>query len=357
MRGQHRLDYIVVGLGLAGAAMALQLIKRGKRIAVFDDSASNRSSSVAAGLFNPITGKLMARTWKVDELFPYLINFYREAEVLTFSRFLFEKNIYIPFRSIQEQNDWTTRGEDAGMKPYVDRVFFSGAFGTMVSDQLGGVLVKNCGYLNVGVYLQSVRKLVESTGMFLGKMDYGKLQIQGDSVTYENTSADCLILCEGLHGKNNPLTPWLPVQPLKGETIDVKFSTELPAICNRGVYTVPMGENTYRVGATFERSNLPGPSVNGRTELETRLRSLVNLPYEFVKQDWGFRPTTRDRRPILGKHPQHDRVLILNGMGTKGVSQAPYFSGVLADYLLDKGQIGPEVNISRFYALSSESRD
>ncbi|HNP08097.1 MAG TPA: FAD-binding protein, partial [Cyclobacteriaceae bacterium] len=75
-----KTDYIIVGLGLAGACLALQLLKRGKRILVFDTPSKNRASLIAAGLFNPITGKRIVKTWKADEIFSYLFKFYREAE-------------------------------------------------------------------------------------------------------------------------------------------------------------------------------------------------------------------------------------------------------------------------------------
>lgn len=75
-----QVDYIIVGLGLAGACLALQLLRRGKRVMAFDVPALNRASWVAPGLFNPVTGKRIVKTWKADEAFPYLFKFYREAE-------------------------------------------------------------------------------------------------------------------------------------------------------------------------------------------------------------------------------------------------------------------------------------
>ena len=48
-------DYLIVGQGLAGSCMALQLLKRGKKILVIDQPHTNSSSMVAAGMFNPGT--------------------------------------------------------------------------------------------------------------------------------------------------------------------------------------------------------------------------------------------------------------------------------------------------------------
>jgi glycine oxidase len=61
-----------------------------------------------------------------------------------------------------------------------------------------------------------------------------------------------------------------------------------------------------------------------------------------------MRPTTHDRRPILGAHPKHPSVIIFNGLGTKGVSLAPHFSKVLAEWLENSQPINKEVDIHRY---------
>jgi glycine oxidase len=356
MQNQKRVDCIIIGLGLSGAAVALQLIRAGKKIAVFDVPGNNHSSRVAAGLFNPIAGKLMVKTWRADDLFPYLVDFYRDAERLTSQRFLHEKPIYIPFRSVEEQNSWTSQSGDAGIKDYVERVFTSNAFGGQVHDDLGGIRLRRCGYIHVNAYLDSVKKLIGDS-FHETEMHHDKIVISKDGVSYGDVRADSIVLCEGLHALHNPLTNWLPLRALKGETLDVRFAEEPGAIFNRGVYAVSFGGGVYKVGATFERNATPGISNHGKEELENRLRALVKIPYEVTAQNWGFRPTVPDRRPIIGRHPEYENVYVFNGMGTKAVSQAPYFSKLLTEALIHGSQIAQEVNISRFYALSSKSRD
>jgi glycine/D-amino acid oxidase-like deaminating enzyme len=84
------------------------------------------------------------------------------------------------------------------------------------------------------------------------------------------------------------------------------------------------------------------------------LKELIRLPYEIVDQNWGIRPTTPDRRPLLGSHPTYENRVILNGFGTKGVSLAPFFSGQLAAWLEGESEITPEVNIRRYKSLYSK---
>jgi len=90
-------------------------------------------------------------------------------------------------------------------------------------------------------------------------------------------------------------------------------------------------------------------SAEGRAELIEKLDSLIKTPYEIIDENWGIRPTTSDRKPMLGSSQDHPSVVIFNGFGTKGVSLAPFFSAQLADWLIDKGEIEPAVNVGRFY--------
>lgn len=135
----------------------------------------------------------------------------------------------------------------------------------------------------------------------------------------------------------------------------IKTSKALNRIYNRGVYVVESGEMEYKVGATYDLANLKaGITVEGRVELEQKVGDLLSIPFEVAHQDWGIRPSTIDRRPIIGEHPKEKNVVTFNGLGTKGVSLAPYFSEQLADYLSGQGNLDKEANITRVKSLYSK---
>lgn len=328
---------IIVGFGIAGAALALQLRKRGMNVLVYDEPYENQASRVAAGLFNPVTGKLMQKTWNADTLFPYLHDFYREAEELTGEKFFFPKKICIPFLSIEEQNNWTVNDHD-----FVEEVYSGGKFGEFINDKLGGVILKNSGFVDTEKYLNAVRKLFD---------------VKHEKFNYDNHKGETIIFCEGVKVKSNPFFKWVPINPLKGETLTIKTEKELPYIFNRGVYVVPVGDRTYRAGSTYLRDASEGPTEAGRKTLIENLNALLKIPCSISTQSWGIRPTTPDRRPLVGTHPEHENLLIFNGMGTKGISLAPWSSGILSDFLAEGLQIKNDLNISRFYALYSKFRD
>ncbi len=90
---------------------------------------------------------------------------------------------------------------------------------------------------------------------------------------------------------------------------------------------VSIGEGLFKVGATYEWNDLSEkPSEKGRQFLIEKLNELLDTEYEIVNHITGIRPTTKDRRAIVGEHPEHKGMYILNGLGTKGVMQAPYLA-------------------------------
>jgi len=57
------VDYIIVGCGLAGIAFCEQLNAANKTFIVFDN-ASQHSSTIAGGLYNPVVLKRFTPVWK-----------------------------------------------------------------------------------------------------------------------------------------------------------------------------------------------------------------------------------------------------------------------------------------------------
>lgn len=346
----------MVGQGLAGSCLAMRLLTQGKRIIVFDDPQNNCSSTKAAGLFNPITGKLLTRTWMADKVFPELMHFYQSMEDWLGSRFFYPQPIYRPFISVEEQNEWMGLSVQMNMKNYIEQVFTTSTCGDQVHDPHGGILVKG-GYLDVNSFIDSIRNhLISLQAYQLSVFEESELKIEESYVQYHQYKASKIILCTGTSILNYRSFGGVPIRPLKGETLTIQFGEQPELIFNRGVYVVPWGSRLFKVGATYEARNLSDTiTQEGRLELEQKLIELMKISYQVEGQDWGFRPTTPDRRPILGYYPELKNVVIFNGLGTKGVSLAPYFSAQLANWLSGAGEIQPEVNISRFKSLFSKS--
>jgi hypothetical protein len=56
----------------------------------------------------------------------------------------------------------------------------------------------------------------------------------------------------------------------------------------------------------------------------------------------------------VGFHPIHTEIGILNGMGTKGCSLAPYFAKQLVDNILYRKPIAAEADVNRHSKILSK---
>ena len=76
------VEFLIVGQGLAGTALAWELIWRGRDVLVVDAGEAVTSSKIAAGLVTPITGQRLALGWRVDEMLAAVRPIIRESRAL-----------------------------------------------------------------------------------------------------------------------------------------------------------------------------------------------------------------------------------------------------------------------------------
>ena len=117
---------------------------------------------------------------------------------------------------------------------------------------------------------------------------------------------------------------------------------------------VPWRDGLYWVGSSYEWSfEHAEPTEGFRLRTEAALREWVKLPFTVVEHVASVRPATLERRPFVGFHPVYPAVGILNGMGTKGCSLAPFFALQLVRHIVDGTAISPEADVRRFTRILS----
>ncbi len=347
-----KYDYLIIGQGLAGSILAYHLLKYGKIIAIIDERESFTASTVGAGLVNPITGPKMVKSWKSEILFPFLKDFYREIEIETDTKFFTERTIYRPFGSVEEQNDWYGRSSRINYQMFLKRICESGAHDSIVNDQFGGVEI--LGYvLNMALFIETMNKyLVSRCNYIETHFNEDDLEIGRESIKYHGIEAAKIIFCSGYHIRDSKYFGWTPLVPVKGELLNLKMNSDFETIYNRSCFIIPQGKGIYKAGSTYDRKDLtPVPTLVGKNEITKKLDALLKTDYEIMNHAAGIRPGTVTRKPLIGVHPEHRNLAIFNGMGTKGVSLAPFFGKQFTKYLEEDNNLDEEVDIKKYYSL------
>jgi glycine/D-amino acid oxidase-like deaminating enzyme len=347
-------NYIIVGQGIAGTVLAATLIKEGKTVLVIDVQSLSQSSRIAAGLYNPVVFKRLVKSWLADDLIPVMDSFYADAEELLNTKFYFKKKIVKLFAEENEKTFWIKKtNEEVGK--YLSKDIHDHYLSELVYSPYGAAEVIDAGNLNTSLFLSSYRNyLKEGDSLLEEEFDYNQLIISDNFITYKNINADKIIFCEGYKCTSNPYFNWLPFKLTKGEVLTIKipehYSEQIKEeqVINKGVFILPIGNRLYKVGATYEWTDLTEhPTEKGKTDLINKLNKVFKFPFEIVNHESGIRPTVNDRRPLIGLHPKHSTLGVFNGMGTKGVMLAPYFAQQFINYLKGKEGINKEVDIAR----------
>ena len=180
---------------------------------------------------------------------------------------------------------------------------------------------------------------------------YHDVNISEKSISYRNIKAKKIVFCEGFGIKKNPYFNYLPMVEVKGELITIHApKLNVDFLIKAAVFVLPLGNNLYRVGATFNwKDKTSTPTEEGKEELISKLKSFITVPFKIVKHKAGIRPTIKDRRPIIGKHLKHSNMAVLNGLGTRGVIIAPTVAEQLYNHLEKDSELDREVSIERFH--------
>lgn len=352
-----KIDYLLIGQGISGTWLSYFLQKENKSFLVMDDKRSNAPSRLAAGIINPVTGRRHVSTWMIETLLPYVWDKYHQLGSELGITAISQKNVTDFFPSPQMRESFVKRVEEKG--DYVSlpaeqehfRPFFNYEFG--------------CGEIQpvYTAHLESIipawrLKLIEQGLLREEQFQLNELIIAHDHIRYKDIEARKIIFCDGAASAQNPWFELLPFAPNKGEALFVNIPG-LPnnRIYKKGMLLVPMVQpDQWWLGSAYEWEFADElPSASFRIKAEQLLQQWVKLPYTITDHIASVRPATLERRPFVGLHPVHSSIGILNGMGTKGCSLAPYFAGQLVRHLEYGKALDPEGDVKRFARVLSRN--
>ncbi|MBL0342050.1 MAG: FAD-binding oxidoreductase [Bacteroidetes bacterium] len=348
------MKVLISGQGFAGSLLAWFLIKNGCEVTIVDSGDPFSSTRVSAGIMLPVTGRRLAKTQNADVIIPFARELYYDIEKVTNTHFFSSKNVLQLFTSTANRNEWYARSADPGMQAYIGEIVNSEQMHHSIKGDCGGILLNQSGSVNPLLFQDAIKKYVIEHGTFIHDVfNFEQLEVTNTHVLWKSNNYSCVVFCEGYRALTDGHFNYLPFKPAKGEILDF-YSEELSDanIIVKGNYILPMGNNRFRIGSTYEWENLNCDiSVEAAKELETNLTSLLNCDYKIIDQKAGIRPSVRDRRPLLGFHPKFKTVAIFNGLGTKGAMQGPFYAKQMAHLILSGENPDPDVSIKRFESL------
>lgn len=345
-----KVDYIIVGAGLAGLCFADFCLNNNKSFVVIDD-AKRTSSKVAGGMFNPVVLKRFTAIWQADEQIDLANDFYPKIEQKLKTKFYHRLPIFRKFASIEEQNNWFLACDHPLTNKHLNTKLYTHTFSHIESPFYYGE-VFNTGYLNVGLFVNSFQKYLQNENLFVNeRFNYDQLIIDESKVVYKHLEAKNIVFAEGFSMLNNPYFNYLPLDGTKGELLYVKIpDLKLTKIVKSNIFIIPIGNDVYKIGATYNwEDKTDDVTQAAKSELLQGLEQLIDCPYQVLEHFAGVRPTVKDRRPLVGCHYKHKNVHLLNGLGTRGVLLAPYLAQKLFLNIENNVPLDPNINVARYY--------
>lgn len=269
-------------------------------------------------------------------------------EVFLHEKILHKLTISYIIDSLKELNDWAAVAENHIFKDFV--IMRNERLADAIISDFGVLEIQDTGWVDIPLFLSSFRKKISEINAYINEdFDYSLLKYDDMGFSYKDLRSTNIIFCQGTAALNNPFTPEIELNPAKGEVLLIQSDEIVEGtIPQNGVFLVPLANQTFKVGSNFTWDNLDyEPTEEAKTEILNKLTKWFKAPFDVIEHVAGVRPSTADRRPILGNLNLHPNAYALNGLGSKGVALAPYYSNILYKAIYDGGEIEKEVNIKR----------
>jgi len=343
------LDYLIVGQGLAGSVLACLLRMLGRNIAVIDNSHRTAASVSAAGIINPITGKRLTRPFLIDELLDSAFSIYPKLERFLACSVFQKRTVLRLLQSATEEEQWRERLASGEYNAYLGAT--APELNSLIRNRFGAFEISAAAHLDIPELLRATRQLLLSEDRLISEeFDYSDLRIMDQKVTWKDFVTNFVIFCEGYQLSRNPFFNAIKLNPAKGELLVLHAPAfNEPRILQHGKWLFRTITGEIKAGTTYSWDLLnEEPTPEARAQIEGAIREFIKIDFRVIRQSAGVRPVVKvDNRPVVGRHPQHPRLAILNGLGSKGALQAPFAANQLIAYLETGTPVHPEFDVCR----------
>lgn len=353
---------IVIGAGIAGASTAYHLAKLGAEVFIVDREESGQATAAAAGIICPWLSQRRNKAWYAlvkagaryySELIETLESEgardtgYARVGALCLQQGA-EKLAKLEERAQLRLADAPEIGAVSVLSEQETAASFpllaAGYTAVHVSGAARVDGAKLCAALLDSAYQRGARLLHGSAAL-----DYSGTKVTGVTVSGMNGSrdsykADEVVICAGAWAREllQPLGLLLAVRPQKAQILHLElppgydasgWPVVMPPV--NPPYLLALGSSRLVLGATHEDDAVDydhRATVGGVHEM--LYKGLEHAPgladCELQEVRVGFRPVARGHLPVLGRVPGWDGLSALNGLGSSGLTVAPYAGRQLA---------------------------
>ncbi|MBD2081813.1 glycine oxidase ThiO [Leptolyngbya sp. FACHB-17] len=327
-------EIIVIGGGIIGVAIAIELKSRGAAVTVLCRDFAEAATHAAAGMLAPQAEEIppspmLDLCLESRALYPDWIH---KLESLTgLNAGYWACGILAPRYEYSEAGNWLDRSTLLTHQP------------DLSDEVLGGYWFPE----DAQVDNRALAKVLWMAAQELGIEVRTGIHVErfaGDSnITHLETNqgswkADRYILATGAWSQE--LLP-IPVFPRKGQMLSVRVPhpENLPlqkVLFGEESYIVPRQDGRIVIGATSENVGFqPGNTAIGVHQLlSNAIRLYPPIQHFTLEETWyGFRPATPDELPILGSSP-YANLTLATGHYRNGILLAPVTASAIAQFVL-----------------------
>ncbi|WP_309400280.1 NAD(P)/FAD-dependent oxidoreductase [Cerasicoccus maritimus] len=328
---------LIVGQGMAGSVLAWELHQHGHAIRVIDDGHRTSASLAAAGMVNPVQGQRLKLAWRIEDCLPVAHQFFEQVEK-EFGETFFHRTPILRLVNNEKEKDFLDqRLADERYQPFLGEYEQPGA-NTPLHDDFGGIRIKHAGYVSTAQLLIKLREYFEHEGILCdAEFTHNELSVDENGVRWRDLSAERIVFAEGFRILDNPWFSDFNFQPNKGEILTIQSDQPLPDIpVNRGKWIIPQGKGAAWCGSTYGRGQTDSETTEaGAADIMAKVaNTMPSHEFKIVDHRAGVRCATGDHIPRAGFHPEHPRIGVFNGFGSKGNVFIPWLAQRMAEHLI-----------------------
>jgi len=294
-------DYLIIGQGLAGSLMAWHLAKQKQNVLVIDNNHTASSSSVAAGIINPITGHRLNLTNEFTNYWRVAKPLYQELERFFDARILHPLNQTRVIKNAGQAEYLTKRLKDPGYASYLEKL--EGDAKPLKEKGYGFANIKECWRVDLNLLLLELRNWLIAQNQYIAdKIDYSQIEFNNDEVSLtlekqqQTIRAKGIIFCEGYQAIHNPWLSHLPFKLAKGDIAKLSLKKQKTAqaiepknkLLNWGKWLMQDKPDQYLLGSSYQWGDTG--LDKSPDELEKLITSLEqNTSYQSISREWTQR--------------------------------------------------------------------